>query len=85
MSNEDDINFTISELVKRVTILMKHELKNAIINLNTDIKVDENLTLNGDVNNLVQVINNMISNAIQAYNGKENESIEFTITKDSKI
>lgn len=84
MSNEDDINFTISELVKRVTILMKHELKNAIINLNTDIKVDENLTLNGDVNNLVQVINNMISNAIQAYNGKENESIEFTITKDSK-
>lgn len=84
MSNEDDINFTISELVKRVAILMKHELKNAIINLNTDIKVDENLTLNGDVNNLVQVINNMISNAIQAYNGKENESIEFTITKDSK-
>ena len=84
MSNEDDINFTRSELVKRVTILMKHELKNAIINLNTDIKVDENLTLNGDVNNLVQVINNMISNAIQAYNGKENESIEFTITKDSK-
>lgn len=84
MSNEADINFTISELVKRVTILMKHELKNAIINLNTDIKVDENLTLNGDVNNLVQVINNMISNAIQAYNGKENESIEFTITKDSK-
>ena len=84
MSNEDDINFTISELVKRVTILMKHELKNAIINLNTDIKVDENLTLNGDVNNLVQAINNMISNAIQAYNGKENESIEFTITKDSK-
>ena len=84
MSNEDDINFTISELVKRVTILMKHELKNAIINLNTDIKVDENLTLNGDVNNLVQVINNMISNAIHAYNGKENESIEFTITKDSK-
>ena len=84
MSNEDGINFTISELVKRVTILMKHELKNAIINLNTDIKVDENLTLNGDVNNLVQVINNMISNAIQAYNGKENESIEFTITKDSK-
>ena len=84
MSNEDDINFTISELVKRVTILMKHELKNAIINLNTDIKVDENLTLNGDVNNLVQVINNMISNAIQAYNGKENASIEFTITKDSK-
>lgn len=84
MSNEEDINFTISELVKRVNILMKHELKNAIITLNTKVTVDENLTLNGDVNNLVQVINNMISNAIQAYNGKENESIEFTITKDNK-
>lgn len=81
MANEDDITFTISELVKRINILMKHELKNAIITLNTDVKVDENLTVHGDVNNLVQVINNMISNAIQAYNGKTNENIEFVISK----
>ena len=35
-----------------------------------------NIEINGDVNNLVQVINNMISNSIQAYNGKTNETIK---------
>lgn len=84
MSNEDDITFTVSELVKRVNILMKHELKNAIISLNVLSNVDENLSVHGDVNNLVQVINNMISNAIQAYNGKTEENIEFLINKDGK-
>ena len=81
MANEDDITFTVSELIKRINILMKHELKNAIINLNVDCKVDDNTQIHGDVNNLVQVINNMISNAIQAYNGKTEESIEFVIEK----
>lgn len=83
MANEEDITFTVSELIKRVNILMKHELKNAIIDLNLDCKVNENFEIQGDVNNLVQVINNMISNAIQAYKGKTNETIEFEITKKS--
>ena len=65
---------------------MKHELKNAIIYLNVDIKVDKNLTMKGDVNNLVQVINNMISNSIQAYNGKEGQKIYMTILqKDENL
>lgn len=81
MSNEDDVTFTVGELVKRVSILMKHELKNAIVSLNVVLDVNENLTVHGDVNNLVQVINNMISNAIQAYNGKPEQNIEFIIKK----
>lgn len=81
MSNEDDVTFTVGELVKRVNILMKHELKNAIISLNVVSNVKEDLSVHGDVNNLVQVINNMISNAIQAYNGKKEETIEFLINK----
>ncbi len=83
MSNEDNITFTVSELVKRINILMRHELKNAIISLNIVCKVDENLEIHGDVNNLVQVINNMISNAIQAYDGKTNEKIDFVIYKQN--
>ena len=81
MSNEDDVTFTVGELVKRVSILMKHELKNAIVSLNVVADVAETETVHGDVNNLVQVINNMISNAIQAYNGKPEQNIEFVITK----
>ena len=82
LSNDSASNFTVEELVKRVNILMKHELKNAITYLNVSLNTDSNLTLNGDVNSLVQVINNMISNSIQAYNGKTEQNIDMNITKD---
>ncbi len=80
-ANEKDISFTVGELVKRVNILMKHELKNAYTYLNVIMKTDENLILSGDVNNLVQVVNNMVSNSIQAYNGKQNQNIELEVNK----
>lgn len=83
LSNEEDISFTVGELLKRVNILMKHELKNAIIYLNIAMKVDENLVLKGDVNSLVQVINNMISNAIQAYNGKPEQKIDLIVEQNN--
>lgn len=81
LSNQEDISFTVGELVKRVNILMKHELKNAYIYLNVMMKADENLSLNGDVNSLVQVVNNMISNSIQAYDGKKDQNIELEVNK----
>lgn len=81
LSNEDDISFTISELLKRVNILMKHELKNAIVYLNISVKTNENLLIHGDVNSLVQVINNMISNSIQAYEGKPEQNIDLIFEK----
>ena len=81
LSSDNDVDFTIDELIKRVDILMKHELKNALITLNTQINVDKNTTLDGDVNSLVQVVNNLISNAIQAYEGKTGEQINLIIDK----
>lgn len=81
LTNEQDVIFTVSELVKRVNILMKHELKNSYINLNVQMKIDENSTLVGDVNNLVQVVDNMISNSIQAYNGARGKNIELEINR----
>lgn len=81
MSEQDSYLFTIDELVKRVDILMKHELKNALINLKTNILTDGNIQIKGNVNSLVQVVNNMISNAIQAYDGKHDQNIELEITK----
>ena len=83
LSNEEDITFTVGELLKRVNILMKHELKNALVYLNISLKVDENLMLKGDVNSLVQVINNMISNSIQSYDGKPEQNIDLVVTKNN--
>lgn len=81
LSSDKDVDFTIDELIKRVDILMKHELKNALITLNTQINIDKNTTLDGDVNSLVQVVNNLISNAIQAYQGKKEQQINFILDK----
>lgn len=75
--------FTVGELVKYVDILMKHELKNALINFKTTVNLDENTKIGGNINSLVQVINNIISNAIQAYNGKPNQEIDFILSQSN--
>ena len=86
LSEADSLHFSLDELVKRVNILMRHELKNAIIYLNISMKTDEHTKINGDINSLVQVINNMISNSIQAYNGQTNKNIELILeTKDNNV
>ena len=84
LSENETVSFDLDELVKRVNILMKHELKNALLTLNIKINIDKNTTLNGDITSLVQVINNMISNSIQAYNGQPNQTIDFWIEQKDK-
>lgn len=41
--------------------------------------------IHGNINGLVQVINNMISNAIQAYKGKEGQTIDLIITQEKMM
>ena len=81
-TEKSDEAFTIGELVKNVSILMKHELQQSLITLNTDIKMDESFEIKGNINSLVQVINNLISNAIQSYDGKPHCVIDFTVFKN---
>ena len=83
LSDEQSVSFTIEELIKRVDILMKHELKNALISLNVSVKTDSSIELKGNVNSLVQVLNNMISNSIQAYHGQTDQSIDLTVEKEN--
>ena len=86
MNDEKPILFTVKELFNRVNILMKHELKNALITLNIEFKISENTKILGNINSLVQVLNNLISNAIQSYNGKPNQSIDLIFdNKDGKL
>ncbi len=84
LSDEQAVTFTVEELIKRVNILMKHELKNALVDLNVEMLVEPSLELKGNINSLVQVINNMISNSIQSYNGKPGEKIDFNIYSKNK-
>ena len=72
-------SFTIKELLTYTDVLMKHELKNALVELNTSLLVPDTISIKGNINSLVQVINNIISNAIQSYNGIPNKNIDFII------
>ena len=77
LSDSQVFPFTVSELFKQVDILMKHELKSALVTLRINNTVSDNVTINGNINSLVQVLNNMISNSIQAYSGKSDEFIDL--------
>ena len=77
LSGDDTVEFTIKELFGHTQILMKHELQSALVTLNIINKVDDNTILKGNINSLVQVLNNLISNAIQAYKKEPNKSVDL--------
>lgn len=78
LSNTTAISFSVHELVKRIELLLRYELLRYSCTLNTEIKVNSSTELYGDINSLIQVFDNIIINAIQAYEGK-NGKIEFII------
>lgn len=77
-------SFTLKELIKRVDILMNHELKRYSCKLKVCSDIDERTEIKGAVNSFVQVINNLIINAIEAYEGGEGV-IEFIISRDDQM
>lgn len=81
LSENENNEFTVDELFKRVNILMKHEISNASLTLAINVQVPSATTLVGDINSLVQVINNLITNAIQSYNGRKGEEIKVLAQK----
>lgn len=76
-------DFTIADLIRQIGILMKHELNHALVTLEEDIRIDKTTSIKGNINSLIQVINNMISNAIQAYQGKTGQKIILSIYENS--
>lgn len=86
--------FSLRELIKRVEIITYYELTKSGCIVNYDVKADLNLGIPGEISDLVQVLANLISNSIQAYQSKggrielmviqKGASLEFQI-KDSGI
>ena len=73
LSESEEDTFTLFDLIKRIQILMKNELQNNHIQFNISLNQLEQKEIKGNVNSLVQVINNLITNAIQAYRGNPGE------------
>ncbi len=62
--------FTVGEVLKRTKILMQHSLIRSNCMLDSVVEINREQVIYGDINSLVQVLDNVIDNAIQAYNGK---------------
>ena len=73
--------FTLKELITRIQVLMREQLMQFNCELNLENSSDESITIGGEISALVQVLNNLINNAIEAYNknpGKINLRIHDT-------
>ena len=80
---DDKVTFTIDEMIKRCTLLMRHELMNSGCKLKVEYDSQEVISLRGDINNLVQVIGNLVSNAIFAQKQMGGD-IELKISHDDQ-
>jgi len=85
VKRDDDGNtsFTIGELVRRIKILLQHELVKNDCELVYDLQIGNDALVLGDINSIVQIIDCMIINAIHAYDGARGK-IWLTISQTSK-
>lgn len=74
-SETEDSYFSIQELQEKVTLLMAFEIKKGKCEFAKEINTDPEQKIKGDVNSLIQVLNNLITNAIEA--SKEENTITF--------
>ncbi|MBU3875717.1 PAS domain S-box protein [Faecalicatena sp. AGMB00832] len=66
LSNTSEGEFTIEEVLKRVQMFLKGKLVKNGCRLLTDMRLPQGTMIHGDINNMVQVINNLIDNACDA-------------------
>lgn len=84
ISTDDEVTFTIEEMLKRSALLMRHELLNSGCQLKINCNKDEEISLRGDINNLVQVIGNLLSNSIYAQKQNGGGEIEIQVYHDKE-
>ena len=76
-------SFTVSKLMKRASLLMQHEAKlnHCVLNISQEENVD--YILDGDINCLVQVMNNLVSNAIDAQKKQGGGGIDLCVERSA--
>lgn len=77
-----DAAFTTDELIKRSMLLMRHELLSSGSRVITETEENCTYAIRGDVNNLVQVLNNLLSNAIYSQKQAGGGDIVIGVKKD---
>jgi signal transduction histidine kinase len=78
---EEENYFTIKELIEKSSSLITFELKRKKCVLNKEINIDYMEKIKGNINYLIQVLNNILSNAIEA--SSEGGEIVLGIKKEN--
>lgn len=73
MNASEGGEFSLADLLKRVTLLLRHEIVASGCKLKVVDEIHREISLQGDINNLVQVVNNLVSNALFAQKGMGGE------------
>ncbi len=81
-SASDKSEFTVDELFKRTALLMRHELLSSGCQLIIDYDPEIQITLSGDINSLIQVLNNLITNAIDAQRQTDSDKVYIGVRQD---
>ena len=66
-STAKEMDFALNDVFLRVQILLRHELVQGKCTLEVENNTDEKVRIRGDMNALIQILDNLIVNAIQAY------------------
>jgi len=84
-TNTDLTWFTLDEMLKRVNILMQHEIVKNKCHYKEDIHVETSVRIGGDVNSMVQILDNIIVNAIQSYDGRGGDIILKIVSEENTL
>jgi signal transduction histidine kinase len=84
ISTDENVTFTIDEMIKRSMLLMRHELLNSGCGVTVNYDRNEEISLSGDINNLVQVVGNLLNNAIYAQKQKGGGEIEIEVCNEKE-
>jgi C4-dicarboxylate-specific signal transduction histidine kinase len=84
ISTDEKSTFTIEEMLKRSMLLMRHELLNSGCRIKINVDQSKEISLQGDINNLIQVLDNLLSNAIFAEKQVGGGEIEIEINHDAE-
>lgn len=75
MNASEVVSFTVEELLARIHILLSDELMHRGCVLKVEASADKETVINGEISAIVQVIDNLIMNSIDAYDGRNGEII----------
>ena len=84
IGTDEKATFTIDEMMKRSMLLMRHEILNSGCQIQLDYDQTKTILLQGDINNLIQVVDNLLSNAIFVQKEAGGGKIDVSIYTDSE-